>query len=207
MTQAEWLRVKEIAAEALVRPDDERAWYVAARCGADAALALEIRSLLEAMVQVGDRFETPALAMPTSHRVALEALQARPCSNRERRSAVGPCCGYWATGGWEPSTLPSALATRSASGRRSRSFARRADDVLLRRFQDERRILATLDHPHIARLIDGRREHRGLPYVVMEYVDGQPIDVYCTASGSTSGSGSRCSGSPASPCITRISIS
>ena len=56
-----------------------------------------------------------------------------------------------------------------------------ADAVLLRRFQDERRILATLDHPHIARLIDGGASDRGLPYVAMEYVDGQPIDVYCTA--------------------------
>ena len=51
--------------------------------------------------------------------------------------------------------------------------------MLLRRFQDERRILATLDHPHIARLIDGGATDLGVPYVVMEYVDGRPIDRFC----------------------------
>ena len=54
-----------------------------------------------------------------------------------------------------------------------------ADDMLLRRFQDERRILATLDHPHIAHLIDGGTTELGVPYVVMEYVDGRPIDRFC----------------------------
>ena len=53
------------------------------------------------------------------------------------------------------------------------------DQILLRRFQDERRILSTLEHPHIARLIDGGATELGLPYVAMEYVEGQPIDTYC----------------------------
>ncbi len=47
------------------------------------------------------------------------------------------------------------------------------------RFAQERQILATLDHPHIARLIDGGTTEAGWPYVVMEYVDGKPIDRYC----------------------------
>jgi hypothetical protein len=54
-----------------------------------------------------------------------------------------------------------------------------ADDVLVKRFKDERRILATFEHPHIARLIDGGATPNGLPYVVMEYVEGLPIDLYC----------------------------
>lgn len=47
------------------------------------------------------------------------------------------------------------------------------------RFAQERQILATLDHPHIARLVDGGTTDGGQPYVVMEYVDGKPIDRYC----------------------------
>ncbi|MBY0505299.1 MAG: serine/threonine-protein kinase [Bryobacteraceae bacterium] len=47
------------------------------------------------------------------------------------------------------------------------------------RFQAEREILAALDHPHIARLVDGGVTEAGVPYVVMEYVDGEPIDEYC----------------------------
>ena len=43
----------------------------------------------------------------------------------------------------------------------------------------ERQILATLDHPNIARLLDGGATTDGTPYLVMEYVDGEPIDDYC----------------------------
>ena len=48
-----------------------------------------------------------------------------------------------------------------------------------RRFERERRILASLNHPHIARLLDGGRAEDGRPYLVMEYVEGRPIDRFC----------------------------
>lgn len=54
-------------------------------------------------------------------------------------------------------------------------------DEMMRRFLRERRILARLEHPHIARLLDGGTTEEGWPYVVMEYVDGQPINEYCDA--------------------------
>lgn len=49
----------------------------------------------------------------------------------------------------------------------------------IRRFREERQILANLDHPNIARLLDGGTTDDGLPYVVMELVEGEPIDLYC----------------------------
>ena len=52
-------------------------------------------------------------------------------------------------------------------------------ESLLVRFRNERQILANLDHPNIARLLDGGATSSGLPYVVMELVEGQPIDAYC----------------------------
>jgi non-specific serine/threonine protein kinase/serine/threonine-protein kinase len=55
------------------------------------------------------------------------------------------------------------------------------DDDLLRRFRRERQILAELEHPQIARLLDGGTTEEGLPYLVMEYVDGVRIDEYCAA--------------------------
>jgi serine/threonine protein kinase len=76
-------------------------------------------------------------------------------------------------------------------------LARRADDVfskqialkilrpersypaLVRRFCQERTIIARLDHPNVARLLDGGTTEEGLPYSVMEYIEGQPIDRYC----------------------------
>lgn len=47
------------------------------------------------------------------------------------------------------------------------------------RLKLERQILATLNHPNIARLFDGGTTADGTPYIVMEYVDGEPIDIYC----------------------------
>ena len=47
-------------------------------------------------------------------------------------------------------------------------------DFILRRFRHERQILASLDHPNIARLLDGGATEDGLPYYVMEYIEGGP---------------------------------
>ena len=52
---------------------------------------------------------------------------------------------------------------------------------LLARFKQERQILAVLDHPNIARLLDGGKTENGWPYLVMEYVDGMAITEYCEA--------------------------
>lgn len=52
-------------------------------------------------------------------------------------------------------------------------------DFVVRRFRNERQILASLDHPNIARLLDGGTTDDGLPYFVMEYIEGQPISNYC----------------------------
>ncbi|HYR29009.1 MAG TPA: protein kinase, partial [Thermoanaerobaculia bacterium] len=54
----------------------------------------------------------------------------------------------------------------------------RGGEALVQRFRQERQILAALEHPNIAHLIDGGTTADGLPYLVMEYVEGTPIDVY-----------------------------
>ena len=58
---------------------------------------------------------------------------------------------------------------------------------LLARFKTERQILASLDHPHIARLIDGGTTENGVPYVVMEHVEGKPLDLHCDEERLTTG--------------------
>lgn len=54
-----------------------------------------------------------------------------------------------------------------------------ADEAASARFRNERQILADLQHPNITRLLDGGSTELGLPYLVMEYVEGDPIDDYC----------------------------
>lgn len=52
---------------------------------------------------------------------------------------------------------------------------------LFQRFEVERHLLARLDHPNIVRILDGGTSEAGVPYLVMEYVDGKPLTDYCTA--------------------------
>src|SRR5215471_17299103 len=54
---------------------------------------------------------------------------------------------------------------------------------LLSRFRHERQILANLDHPYIARLLDGGTTPDGRPFFVMDYVEGVPVDAFCAAHG------------------------
>jgi tetratricopeptide (TPR) repeat protein len=56
-----------------------------------------------------------------------------------------------------------------------------AGDELVQRFRTERQLLAGLSHPHVGRLLDGGTIGDGMPYLVMEYIDGQPLDRYCDA--------------------------
>jgi len=56
-----------------------------------------------------------------------------------------------------------------------------ASGFVIGRFKKERQILAGLDHPNIARLLDGGATEQGVPYFVMELVEGQPIDTYCAS--------------------------
>ena len=58
-----------------------------------------------------------------------------------------------------------------------------ATDDLVRRFRNERQILASIDHPNVAKLLDGGTTAEGLPYFLMEYVEGEPIDRYCDRHG------------------------
>ena len=53
--------------------------------------------------------------------------------------------------------------------------------TIVRRFRHERQILASLEHPNIARLLDGGMSDDGLPFYVMEFIEGEPIDEYCRA--------------------------
>ena len=80
---------------------------------------------------------------------------------------------------WAPSSWPLAK-TRSIEQVAIKLV--RGGETLVQRFRQERQILASLEHPNIARLLDGGTTADGLPYLVMEYVDGKPIDEYCDAS-------------------------
>jgi non-specific serine/threonine protein kinase/serine/threonine-protein kinase len=180
MSRDDWERVKRVAGEAWALPASERVRYATAACGDDDNLCREVLSLLTSMEDAGDSFETPALAMPEGRRAMAGMIAA------DRPLLEGSLVDNWRIlrplGHGGMGTVY--LAERATAEFRQHAAIKLvrggvADDVLLRRFHDERRILAALDHPNIAHLIDGGATELGLPFVVMEYVEGLPIDSYC----------------------------
>ena len=180
MTGDDWARVKEIASAALELDEAARPGFVAARCGADEGLRGEVLSLLHAMAQAADLFETPRLRGAETLASLIEAGDPRP-------SAVGMRIGAYriieeiGRGGMGAAYLAHRDDQAYEKRVAVKLIKRGMDtDAILRRFRHERQILARLDHPNIVMLVDGGTTTDGLPYFVMEYVDGAPIDVYCT---------------------------
>ena len=178
MTRDEWQRVKQIAAAALDVHEHERAAYIAAACTGDDNLEREVVSLLASAECADQLFEGP-IALTAAAVAALDAAE------RSAEVGAGARIGQYR------------LVREIGRGGMGRVFlAERADDEyhqrvalkianirtpdILRWFRDERQILATLDHPNIARLMDGGTTDQGVPYLVMEFVEGVPIDEYCT---------------------------
>jgi non-specific serine/threonine protein kinase/serine/threonine-protein kinase len=170
-----WAEVKRIFHAALDLSDEERTPFVQRECAQDIAIRAEVESLL------------------ASHRAAGEAMESPPELWRSTVESHGDVWLSRRVGPYQP------VARIGEGGMGAVYRAVRVDDhfvkhlaikVLrdervephqLRRFKNERQILATLEHPNIARLLDAGTTDDGHPYFVMEYVDGMRIDEYCDA--------------------------
>jgi eukaryotic-like serine/threonine-protein kinase len=170
-------RLKEAFEAAIQLQGAARDEYLARLRKEDAALAAELESLLAAdSVDDDDAISNAVVNALASFKETTDNLWA----GRE----LGP---------WR-------IDTRIASGGMGSVFRaeradRQYDQVVaikimaaqlltpdaMRRFRTERQILANLGHPYIARLLDGGTTPEELPYLVMEYIDGQPIDAWCDA--------------------------
>jgi hypothetical protein len=161
MTAEVWRQVDAIVAEALELAPYARASYIEHACQGRPEIAAEVKSLLAAGASAGDFLECPTPRMP------------------ER---VGPyrLLGEVGHGG---------MSVVYRAERDDGQFRKPAAVKLLatgwigadgmRRFVAERQILASLDHPHICRLLDGGVTEAGVPYLVMEFVDGIRLLDYC----------------------------
>ena len=141
----------------------------------DADIRAHVERLMAAAGDVGDRFETPASRVLRGEQPELPApsLVGRRLGPFDVTRRIGQ-------GGmgvvYEAVRADAAYEQRVAV----KTIWRGADStVLLKRFRTERQILAALQHPNIARLLDGGATDEGVPWLAMEYVDGVPIDAFC----------------------------
>jgi serine/threonine protein kinase/tetratricopeptide (TPR) repeat protein len=163
-----WDRVNGLFHQALELEPAEREAFLSKIAGDDPVLAGEVRSLLSA-----HQASTGFLATPLAVQLigtASPGDKLGPYRIVEQIGRGGMGVVYRATRDDESFTKEVAIKLIDP-GMRS--------DEILKRFRSERQILAMLDHPHIARLIDGGSAPDGSPYLVMEHVSGRPLLDYC----------------------------
>ncbi|MBK7595527.1 MAG: serine/threonine protein kinase [Gemmatimonadetes bacterium] len=168
-----WGEISALFAELIDLPAAERATRLAALAH-DAPLHAEISSLLASADDVGERFEQAASMPLTDARDTVPTMGRRVGQYELLREIGQGGMGtvYEAHRADDQYRKRVAIKMVSLLGDRTQALAR---------FQRERQLLARLEHRNIAALLDGGVTAEGEPYFIMEYVEGQPIDQWCTA--------------------------
>ncbi len=166
-----WEQVKELFTLALEREAAERGEFLRQACGDNNALRSEVESLLSS-------FDGAASFLEDSPTADLFSARFRTMAGK--RIGAYRILGEIGHGGMAVVYL----AERADDQYRKRVAIKMLQpgtnkDEILRRFRNERQALAALDHPSIVRLLDGGSTEEGLPYLIMEYVEGVRIDEYC----------------------------
>jgi serine/threonine protein kinase len=175
MTPERWQRINEMFHAALVLDGGQRGAFLVAQSAGDEALRVKVAALLtshdqaEGFIQ-GSVFDDAAQLLVEDEAEAMigQHIGLYEITREIGRGGMGSV--YLATR--DDDHFEQQVAIKVV--RRGMDT-----DLVLARFRNERQILAGFDHPNIARLFDGGSTETGLPYFIMEYVEGQAIDAYC----------------------------
>ena len=189
MNEARWQRITDIVNDGLNRPEAEQLAYARGQCADDAALFAEVSQWLQSAADTVGFLTLPVaidaqtlgpLAEDIAGRMEVALAGDRDWINR--RLGAYRVTEAIARGGM--GSVYKAVRDDDEYQKRvaiKLIASELGSDIVAQRFRAERQILANLEHPNIAHLIDGGRSDEGTPYLVMEYVDGLPIDTYCVA--------------------------
>jgi len=175
MDPVRWKTIKAAFQEAMDLPEEERAVHLDRIAAGDP----EVRREVEALLRSDAGGDTDFLDPPEMAEVC------RAIGSAEPDSWIGRIVGRYrlvrriGAGGMGAIFL--ATRVEQYEERVAVKLIKRGMDTesILSRFRNERQTLANLTHPHIARLLDGGATEDGAPYLVMEYIEGLPIDRYC----------------------------
>jgi len=172
MSPEKWQKIKAIFNEAVELAPDEWEFVLSAQNGADAEILAEVRKLLAA--EKLNNFENPV------------ADVAHLWRDEEAEDFIGKQIGDYkitreiGRGGMGV-VFEAVREGEDFSQTVALKILKRGmdSDAMLRRFRHERQILASLEHPNIARMLDGGRTAEGVPFFAMEFVKGVPLDEFC----------------------------
>lgn len=167
-----WRQVKNIFFEVLEQPEAEKESFLSQACGNDLKIKKEVEDLLAAHFESESFIETPVFEIASIFKSSDTGAEGKRFGHYKivREIGVGGMGAVY-------------LATRD-DGEFSQQVAIKivrftlADSEIINRFRRERQILASLNHPHIAKLLDGGVTDDGLPFLVMEYVAGETVAKY-----------------------------
>jgi tetratricopeptide (TPR) repeat protein len=181
MDAARWQRLEAVCFAALEREPAERQAFLLQECGDDGPLQRDALTLLRQLEDDPGFLQRPLVDWSG-------LATGDPDAAAPAEQSIGPyrLIRHLGRGGMGDVHL----AIRETEDIRQEvavKIIRRGMDTdeVLRRFRLERRILASLHHPNIARLLDASATEDGRPYFVMEFVDGVPLDRYCDQRGLT----------------------
>ena len=178
MTPEQWRRVGELFHEALEVPIADRTAWARNSSGGDVAVHRELLSLLESDRAAGGGF------VEREVKTAVLSMFDAPAGASHQR--VGPYKLLKELGRGGMGTVY--LAERDDETYQTKVAIKLIrpgmdTEIILHRFRRERQTLARLQHPNVARLLDGGTAEDGRPYIVMEYIDGTPITDYAKSEG------------------------
>lgn len=182
MDSERWRKIEELYHSVVAVPESQRAAFLRESCKGDEALRHEVGSLLAYQNDSEEFIEMPAME------VAARILAQDPNQGQEASESVSvdrTISRYRILEKIGAGGMGEVYRAARADGQFTKEVAiklvRGGFDTafVLERFRNERQILAGLDHPNIARLLDGGTTDDGIPYLVMELVKGAPIDQYC----------------------------
>lgn len=178
MTPERWAQIEELFAATVDLPAPEREALLARECAGDPELRRELDSLLESAVDASTWIRGV---------IEREVATLEPVATPLQSRRVGPYRLVRELGQGGMGAVY--LAVRDDDEYKTEVAIKLLHRGLetaeaVSRFRDERQMLATLEHPFIVRLLDGGRTEDGLPYLVMENVEGEPITRWAEARGS-----------------------
>jgi serine/threonine protein kinase/TolB-like protein/Flp pilus assembly protein TadD len=175
VTPERYQQVKNIYQAAIELDSNRRAAFLDEACANNSALRDDVERLLTYEARQVDFMEAPALA-------AHDDLLAEGAGPPLVGQLIGPyrILRLMSEGGMGAVYLAD-RADQAYEKRVAIKLIKRGMDsgAVLRHFHKERQILANLDHPNIGKLLDGGATADGRSYLVMDYIQGQPIDAYC----------------------------